>query len=160
MPECNQQPDRRDCPKGTAGFGKIRELLEQATPKTDEASIRHNINETRHSFALENRWDWAIVIGIVLLIALLASTLYSERRQDYDRIDNNLKYRYIRMKGEASPESIAGLENLFELNQDNGKIKQIRKDVETYEEVRLKEQTAREQENRADSIGNKPSKSR
>ena len=129
-------------------FGKIRELLEQATPKT------------RHSFALENRWDWAIVIGIVLLIALLASTLYSERRQDYDRIDNDLKYRYIRMKGEASPESIAGLENLFELNQDNGKIKQIRKDVETYEEVRLKEQTAREQENRADSIGNKPSKSR
>ena len=109
---------------------------------------------------LENRWDWAIVIGIVLLIALLASTLYSERRQDYDRIDNDLKYRYIRMKGEASPESIAGLENLFELNQDNGKIKQIRKDVETYEEVRLKEQTAREQENRADSIGNKPSKSR
>ena len=141
-------------------FGKIRELLEQATQKTDEASIRHNINETRHSFALENRWDWAIVICIVLLIALLASTLYSERRQDYDRIDNDLKYRYIRMKGEASPESIAGLENLFELNQDNGKIKQIRKDVETYEEVRLKEQTAREQENRADSIGNKPSKSR
>lgn len=94
------------------------------------------------------------------MIALLASTLYSERRQDYDRIDNDLKYRYIRMKGEASPESIAGLENLFELNQDNGKIKQIRKDVETYEEVRLKEQTAREQENRADSIGNKPSKSR
>ena len=90
-------------------FGKIRELLEQATQKTDEASIRHNINETRHSFALENRWDWAIVIGIVLLIALLASTLYSERRQDYDRIDNDLKYRYIRMKGEASPESIAGL---------------------------------------------------
>ncbi len=61
-------------------FGKIRELLEQATQKTDEASIRHNINETRHSFALENRWDWAIVIGIVLLIALLASTLYSERK--------------------------------------------------------------------------------
>lgn len=61
---------------------------------------------------------------------------------------------------EAGQRTEAGLENLFELNQDNGKIKQIRKDVETYEEVRLKEQTAREQENRADSIGNKPSKSR
>ena len=92
-------------PEGTAGFREIRELLEQATPKTDEASIRHNINETRHSFALENRWDWAIVIGIVLLIALLASTLYSERRQDYDRIDNDLKYRYIRMKAKHRPKA-------------------------------------------------------
>lgn len=34
------------------------------------------------------------------------------------------------MKGEASPESISGLEDLFEFNRDNGKIKQMRKDVE------------------------------
>lgn len=39
------------------------------------------------------------------------------------------------MKGEASPESIAGLENLFELNRDNGKINRMRKDVEAYEEA-------------------------
>lgn len=144
-------------------FGEIRQLLEQATRKTDEASIRHNINEIRHSFALENRWGWAIVNGIALLIALLASALYSERRQDYDRINNDLKYRYIRMKGEASPESIAGLENLFELNRDNGKINRMRRDVEAYEEVvrrqaalieqaRLKEQAAREQEDNVRSI--------
>ena len=60
------------------------------------------------------------------------------------------------MKGEASPESISGLENLFEFNRDNGKIKQMRKDVETYEEAvrrqaRLKERAAREQEVRADT---------
>ncbi|GCB33686.1 hypothetical protein [Bacteroides faecalis] len=150
-------------------FGEIRQLLEQATRKTDVASVRHNINETRHSFALENRWDWVIVTGIVLLIALLASALYFERRQDYDRTDNDLKYRYIRMKGEASPESIAGLENLFELNRDNGKINRMHKDVETYkeavrrqaaliEQARLKEQATREQEDKADSIKNKPLK--
>lgn len=96
-------------------------------------------------------------------MALLASALYFERRQNHDRTDNDLKYRYIRMKGEASPESISGLENLFEFNRDNGKIKQMRKDVETYEEAvrrqtalieqaRLKERAAREQKVRADSI--------
>lgn len=64
------------------------------------------------------------------------------------------------MKGEASPESISGLEDLFEFNRDNRKIKQMRKDVETYEEAvrrqaalieqaRLKERAAREQEVRA-----------
>lgn len=148
-------------------FGEIRQLLEQAVKKTDRADVRHNINETRHSFALENGWDWVIVTGIILLIALLVSALYFERRQNYGRTDNDLKYRYIRMKGEASPESIAGLENLFELNRDNGKINRMRKDVETYEEAvrrqtalaeqaRLKEQAAREQENKAKSIKDKP----
>ena len=73
------------------------------------------------------------------------------------------------MKGEASPESISGLENLFEFNRDNRKIKQMRKDVETYEEAvrrqaalieqaRLKERAAREQEVRADSIRSRNSK--
>ena len=46
------------------------------------------------------------------------------------------------MKGEASPESISGLENLFEFNRDNRKIKQMRKDVETYEEA-VRRQAAR-----------------
>ena len=150
-------------------LGEIRQLLEGIVKKTDGASIRHNINETRHSFALETRWDWAIVAGIVLLIGSLASALYFERRQGHERTDNDLKYRYIRMKGGASPESITGLENLFELNRDNGKIKQMRKDVETYEQAvrrqaalieqaRLKERAAREQEGKADSVRNKPLK--
>lgn len=152
-------------------FGEIRQLLEETVKKTGGADVRHTINETRHSFALENRWDWAIVIGIVLLTALLASALYFERRRNHDRTDNDLKYRYIKMKGEALPESIAELENLFELNRDDGKINRMRKDVEAYEEAvrrqaalaeqaRLKEQAAREQEEKADSIRNKPSKSK
>lgn len=116
-------------------FGEIRQLLEETVKKTGGADIRRTVNEIRHSFALENRWDWAILTGIVLLTALLGSALYFERRQNYDRIDNDLKYRYIRMKGEVSPESIAGLENLFELNRNNGKINRMRKDVKTYEEA-------------------------
>lgn len=116
-------------------FGEIRQLLEETVKKTGGADVRRTVNEIRHSFALENRWDWAILTGIVLLTALLGSALYFERRQNYDRIDNDLKYRYIRMKGEVSPESIAGLENLFELNRNNGKINRMRKDVKTYEEA-------------------------
>lgn len=37
------------------------------------------------------------------------------------------------MKGEALPERIAELEELFELNRDNAKIHQMKKDVEEYE---------------------------
>ena len=58
-----------------------------------------------------------------------------QKQPDYDRIDNDLKYRYIKMKGEASPNRIRDLENIFELNRNNNKIRQMREDVEAYEEA-------------------------
>lgn len=64
----------------------------------------------------------------------------------YNRIDNDLKYRYIKMKGEAAPERISELKDIFELHRDNAKIRQFRKDVEEYEQmirekILLEEQT-------------------
>lgn len=110
-----------------------------------------------------------ILITFVIMsvaIAVLSVALHLAKRPDYDRIYNDLKYRYIKMKGDASAEQIATLEDIFELNRDNQKIEQMRKDVETYEEAvrkqaalaeqaRLKEQAAKEQENKAKSIKDK-----
>ena len=67
------------------------------------------------------------------------------------------------MKGDASVEQIATLEDIFELSCNTEAIEQIREDVETNEEAvrkqaalaeqaRLKEQAAREQESKAKSI--------
>lgn len=67
------------------------------------------------------------------------------------------------MKGEAIPNGISELENVFELNRDTDKIRKMSKDVEAYEEAvrrrsaltdqaRLKEQAAKEQEDKAKSI--------
>lgn len=39
------------------------------------------------------------------------------------------------MKGEATPERISELEDLFELNRDNAKIRQMKEDVEEYEQL-------------------------
>ena len=33
LPECNQQPDRRDCPKGTAGFRENQRTVRAGHPK-------------------------------------------------------------------------------------------------------------------------------
>lgn len=98
------------------------------------------------------------------MVTVLAVALHAARQPDYDRADNDLKYRYIRMKGEASPENISGLENIFGFNRDNGKINQMRKDVEAYEEAvhrqailaeqaRLKERAARSWETRPTRSG-------
>lgn len=74
-----------------------------------------------------------LFIAMGLVISVLGSALYFSTRPNYDRIDNDLKYRYIKMKGEATPEHISELENFFEINRDNARIWQMNKDVEDYE---------------------------
>ena len=108
---------------------------------------------------------WTIVIETMLILGLFTWIIISEK-PNQDRIDNDLKYRYIKMKGDASAEQIATLEDIFKLNRDAQKIEQMREDLETYEEAvrkqaalaeqaRLKEQAAKEQESKAKSIKDK-----
>lgn len=90
--------------------------------------IRHRI-----SLAIESRGVFWSIIGMMTTIILLCTMLYWAAKPNYDRIDNDLKYRYIKMKGEATPERLAELEEIFERNRDNTKIRQMKKDVEEYE---------------------------
>ena len=96
----------------------------------------------------------------------LSVALYFSARTDNEHADNDLKYRYVKMKGEATPEQLVELENLFGPNRDNERIGQMREDVEAYEEAvrrkatlteqaRLKEQAARELDSKAKSIKDK-----
>ena len=113
---------------------------------------------------------WSIVIETVLILGLFTWIIISEK-PNQNRIDNDLKYRYIKMKGDASAEQIATLEDIFELNRNTEAIEQMSEDVENYEEAvrkqaalaeqaRLKEQAAREQESKAKSIKNKQDNSK
>ena len=104
------------------------------------------------------------MIGMMSAIVLLCTMLYWTARPNYDRIGNDLKYRYIRMKGEATPERIAELEEIFELHRDNTKIREMKRDVEEYErtiqrKMQLEEQ-ARLKEREAEKLDNKASKLR
>lgn len=90
---------------------------------------------------------WAVMLSITLNILLLVA-LYIERQPDYDRVDNDLKYRYIRMKGEADADRINELENIFEVNRDNEKIRRMKENVEKYEETVRKQAVISEQARR------------
>ena len=120
-------------------------------------------NAKHHRISIDEPHTLITFVVMVAIIVVLAVALYMAERPDYDRIDNDLKYRYIKMKGDASAEQIATLEDIFELNRDTQKIEQMREDVETYEEAvrkqaalaeqaRLKEQAAKELESKAKSI--------
>lgn len=99
------------------------------------AELPPRITQHRISLAIESQGVFWSMIGMMTTIAVLCMLLYQTAKPNYVRIDNDLKYRYIKMKGEASPDRIAELEDLFELNRDNAKIHQIKKDVEEYEQT-------------------------
>lgn len=156
------------------------ENIEQSNAKTQngidnlQASVRAieipaelppRIVQHKISLAIESKGIFWAMIGMMTAIVLLCTMLYWATKPNYDRIDNDLKYRYIKMKGEATPDRIAELEELFELNRDNSKIRQLKKYVEEYEltikrkvqleeQARLRIQELEKLKKRVDSIKN------
>ena len=128
------------------------------------AELPPKIVQHRISLAIESKGVFWAMIGMIATIVLLCTVLYWTAKPNYDRIDNDLKYRYIKMKGEALPDRIAELEEIFELNRDNAKIREMKRDVEEYERtIRQKvilEEQARLKERGAEKLDNKASKLR
>lgn len=109
----------------TQGTEELKSLL-----RTTDENIKSGIySENHHSFSIDSPFIFWGFSGMFATIVILAVALYFTKQSDYDRIDNDLKYRYIKMKGEASSKRIENLENIFELNRDNNKIRQMRKNV-------------------------------
>ena len=152
---------------------EIKTIQEQKSDevKTLVQTLRRTIEDGVHNFkhhriGFETPFViWTIVIETVLILGLFTWIIISEK-PNQNRIDNDLKYRYIKMKGDASAEQIATLEDIFELNRNTEAIEQMREDVETYEEAvrkqaalaeqaRLKEKAAKDQESKAKSIKDK-----
>ena len=138
---------------------EVKSLVQKLKATIEEGV--HNFKHHRIGFETPFVF-WTILIETALIFGLFTWIIISEKPNQREE-DNDLKYRYIKMKGDASAEQIATLENIFEFNRDNQKIEQMREDVETYEEAvrkqaalaeqaRLKEQAAKEQESKAKSI--------
>ena len=157
-------------------LNSLAELKQNQEQKSDEVKslvqkLKTTIEDGVHNFkhhriGFETPFVcWTIVIETALIMGLFTWIIISEK-PNQDRIDNELKYRYIKMKGDASAEQIATLEDIFELNRNTEAIEQMRKEGETYEEAgrkqaalaeqaRLKEQAAKEQESKAKFIKDK-----
>ena len=133
-------------------------LIEQVGQAVEAAAMLKNlpVQEHRHTYTLDIKSSkTALVIFVMaVIIVLLIGFIYRISVSNQQLAANDLKYRYIKMKGEATSKRIAELEEIFELNRDNAKIRQMKKDVETFEkiarqkavhdeQVRLNEQAAK-----------------
>lgn len=131
-------------------FSKI-ELLSDRMEGMIEEVRQPIVSERRFTINIASKGTLFTFIGMVVIISGLSAWLYLATRPNYARIDNDLKYRYIKMKGEATPARLAELEELFEINRNEAKIGGMRQDVETYERT-IRERTALEEQTRLQQI--------
>ena len=118
------------------------------------------------SFSLDATRNFWLFMSMFVVIVVLSVGLYLKWRPDRGRYDNDLKYRYVLMKGEASPKRLSELEELFEVERDQRRIDSMRRDVEKYErlvrkrvaldeQARLKAQEAEQLKRDAAKLKNK-----
>ena len=100
------------------------EIPEELPPRMVQHRFSVSFDATR------NFW---LFMSMFIVIAVQSIGLYLEWRPDRGRYDNDLKYRYVLMKGEASPKRLSELEELFEVERDQRRINSMRRDVEEYE---------------------------
>ena len=84
-------------------------------------------------------------VTCLVIIGFMSIALWDARQPNLQRNDNDLKYRYMKMKGDISPELIVELEEIFTINRDAERIKQMRNDVEKYEQTILRQAALIEQ---------------
>ena len=155
----SQERQRKNQEKVQALFCETNDTIRKNAVKTS------NIN---HHFSLSIKSPYIFGSFSVMFAAIvsLSVALYFSVRTYNIQADNDLKYRYVKMKGETTPEQLVELENIFGPNRDNERIRLIREDVEAYEEAvqrqaalteqaRMKEQAARELDSKAKSIKDK-----
>ena len=107
--------------------------LSDKLDKTIEQVSKPIKTEHRHvfSFASSKTFIGAMVLGVMCILSLF-TIIYKQKEADSLQ-DNDLKYRYIQMVGEATPSLLTNLDSIFEYRHDSVKV--IRKEVVAYEKA-------------------------
>ncbi|KAA6318679.1 hypothetical protein EZS27_031345 [termite gut metagenome] len=88
------------------------------------------------------------LIGMCIVILILSFAIYNQRQAISQYKNNDLKYRYIKMQGQATEENIYRLERQFKYRDS---ISIVRKQVEKYEQL-VKERAERVERARRNDV--------
>lgn len=145
---------------------QISEMEEKVAEMEIPEELPSRMVQHRFTLSLDATRNFWLFMSMFIVIALQSVGLYLEWRPDRGRYDNDLKYRYVLMKGEASPKRLSELEELFEVERNQRCIDSMRRDVEKYErlvrrravldeQARLKAQEAEQLKRDAAKLKNK-----
>ncbi|KAA6329403.1 hypothetical protein EZS27_021786 [termite gut metagenome] len=107
---------------------RFENLIEEVKKPT---KVNHH-----HVISIGSNKVFFSLIGMCIVILILSFAIYNQRQTISQYRDNDLKYRYIKMQGQATENNIYRLERQFEYRDS---ITIVRKQVEKYERL-VKEQ--------------------
>lgn len=112
------------------------EKIETLTEKLDRMDEKLD-RPLKHHHTLNFMGNWALIALVLAVGAFIVSLwVINNQRQTIAQFrDNDLKYRYIQMRGEAAPTDIERLRDVFDWNRNADNIKLIRRQVERYEQL-------------------------
>ena len=112
------------------------EKIETLTEKLDRVDDKLNC-PLKHHHTIDFMGNWALIALVLAVGAFIVSLwVINNQRQTLAQFrDNDLKYRYIQMRSEATPNDILQLREIFEFNRNADNIKLIRRQVERYEQL-------------------------
>ncbi|WP_297094037.1 hypothetical protein [uncultured Draconibacterium sp.] len=118
-----------------------RELKATISPineRIDQLKIPKDvIVRKEHHIRIDFRNSKAVItiISMALAILLLLGGNVWQLNTNGKLRDNDLKYRYIKLKGEVDTKVLSQLESIFTYNRDRDVISKIRKQVKSYEQM-------------------------
>lgn len=121
-------------------------VINELTDKLQETieKVRKPVKtECHHIFSIaSNKIFFSVIsMGVALLVCMFM--IYYQREEIASYKENDLKYRYVKMQGEITPDEVDHLENVFDYKRDSVKV--IRKQVEQHEKAVLEEAKRLEQ---------------
>ena len=113
-------------------------LVEQVGQAVEAAAMPENlpVQEHRHTYTLDIKSSkTALVIFVMaVIIALLIGFIYRISVSNQQLAANDLKYRYVKMRGEIKEKELMELETIFRDEQHTAIRDTVRYQVERYEE--------------------------
>ncbi|KAA6318285.1 hypothetical protein EZS27_031687 [termite gut metagenome] len=125
------EPAQVDMTAINAMTERFKDLIEEVRKPT---KVNHH-----HVISIGSNKVFFSLVGMCIVILILSFTIYNQRETISQYKENDLKYRYIKMQGQATKNNIYRLERLFEYRDSVGIIC---KQVEKYEQL-VKEQAER-----------------
>ena len=152
--------------KQTEVLNEVKNLHNAVSAIEIPKELPPRLHNHRHIIGSESKSIIIFFVTSIVMMIFMAIAIWNAYQPNIQRDDNDLKYRYMKMKGDASPAMIAELEDLFTLNRDVARIEAMRANVVEYEETilrqaalaeqaRLKAQEAQLLDNKANSIKSK-----
>lgn len=129
----------------SAVLAEMRNLREAVSAIEIPKELPPRWHNHRHILGSDSKTLTVFFVTCLVIIGFMSIALWDARQPNLQRNDNDLKYRYMKMKGDISPELIVELEEIFTINRDAERIKQMRSDVEKYEQTILRQAALIEQ---------------